>query len=72
MPQSNRGRARKPGATRSKKAGRPPQEVPQSSQVRRRRKSASAAYRTGTTIYQSPDVPHVPPGVTRPITRKPK
>jgi hypothetical protein len=71
MPQSKRKRSGKPAA-RSKKAGRPPREVPQSPQARRRQKSASAAYGKGTTLYQGADVPHVLPGVSRPITRKPK
>jgi hypothetical protein len=72
MPQSKRNRASKPTAARSKKAGRPPRQAAQSPQARRRQKSASAAYGKGTTLYQGPDLPHVPPGVSRPLTRKPK
>lgn len=72
MKKSKRTRARKPAAPRSKKAGRPPREPALSSQARRRKKSATAAYGTGTTLYQSQDVPHVLPGATRPLTRKPK
>ena len=72
MAKSKRKGAGKPTAARSKKAGRPPREPALSSQARRRQKSATTAYRTGTTIYQSADVPHVLPGTTRPITRKPK
>lgn len=71
MPQSKRKSARKSPA-RSRKAGRPPQEVPQSPQARRRQKSATVAYGRGTTLYQGADIPHVLPGVSRPITRKPK
>jgi hypothetical protein len=51
-----------PKPSRSKKAGRPPEKRAIAPHVRRRQKSASAAYRTGTTMYQSPDVPHVLPG----------
>jgi hypothetical protein len=72
MPKSKRSRARKPAAPRSKKAGRPPKELPQSAQARRRRKSARSAYGTGTTLYQSNEVRHVLPGVSRPLTRKAK
>lgn len=64
-------RAPKPAA-RSKKAGRPPQKSAQSPQARRRQKSASAAYSKGTTLFQGADMPQVLPGVSRPITRKPK
>ena len=51
MAKSKRKGAGKPMAARSKKAGRPPREPALSSQARRRQKSATTAYRTGTTIY---------------------
>ncbi|HSE93629.1 MAG TPA: hypothetical protein VLF19_10010 [Methylomirabilota bacterium] len=38
---------------RSAKAGRPPREVPASSQVRRRRKTATAAVRKDSMVQQT-------------------
>ena len=38
---------------RSPKAGRPPREVPASPQVRRRRKTATAAVRKGSMLTQT-------------------
>jgi nicotinate phosphoribosyltransferase len=56
--------------SRSRKAGRPPVEVVSSPQVRRRRKTARPALRTGTTILQAGRVPRVALAGKRPKTKK--
>lgn len=42
---------------RSKKAGQPPRELPAISRVRRRQKTATAAVRKDTTVFQSSQDP---------------
>jgi len=49
----------KPRAKRSPKAGKPPQEVAASSQVRRRQKTATAAFKKDTMLSQAAEGPRV-------------
>ncbi len=59
-----------PGPARSRKAGRPPQEIASSPQVRRRRKTAIAAVRKDTMLSQAAEGPRVLWGVTKPNVKK--
>ena len=59
-----------PQPGRSPKAGRPPQEVAASPQVRRRRKTAIAAVKKDTMLSQAADGPRVLWGVTKPKVKK--
>jgi hypothetical protein len=71
MAKAKRNRVRKPiESPRSRKAGRPvePQAVPP--RVRRRRTSATAAFRKDTTIHQAARGPRVVWGVTKPKVKK--
>jgi hypothetical protein len=55
---------------RSPKAGRPPASKVTPPRVRRRQKSARAAFRKDTTIHQAAEGPRVAWGVTRPKVKK--
>jgi hypothetical protein len=55
---------------RSRKAGRPPEEIPLPPRVRRRQKTAHAAFRKDTTIHQAAAGPRVMWGVTKPKVKK--
>jgi hypothetical protein len=57
-------------AARSRKAGRPPRPSAVPARVRRRRKSARAAFRKDTTIHQAAVGPRVVWGVTQPKIKK--
>jgi hypothetical protein len=57
-------------APRSPKAGRPPEDTVLPARVRRRRKTAHAAVRKDTTLYEAPAGPRVLRG--RRTTRIPK
>lgn len=73
MAKAKRSRTSKPpAASRSRKAGRPPESPAVAPRVRRRQKSATAAYRKDTTIHQAAAPPRILFAATRPITRKPK
>ncbi len=54
---------------RSAKAGRPPREVPTSSRIKRRRKTATAAVRKDTMLQQTPEA-RVWWGVGKPKEKK--
>lgn len=56
--------------TRSRKAGRPPEVGAVPPRVRRRQKTARAAFRKDTTIHQSAEGPRVVWGVTKPKVKK--
>ena len=60
----------KTGASRSKKAGRPPETRALAPRVARRMKSARAAFRKDTTIHQAAQGPRVLWGVTKPKVKK--
>lgn len=60
----------KGGASRSKKAGRPPEVRVVAPRVARRMKSARAAFRKDTTIHQAAQGPRVVWGVTKPKVKK--
>jgi hypothetical protein len=55
---------------RSKKAGRPPQEIPGIPRVRRRQKTATAAVRKDTTVFQSAQDPRARWPASKPKFRK--
>jgi len=55
---------------RSAKAGRPPSSQVMAPRVRRRQKSARAAFRKDTTIHQAAEGPRVIWGVTKPKVKK--
>jgi len=55
---------------RSSKAGRPPETRAVPARVRRRQKSAHAAFRKDTTIHQAAEGPRVVWGVTKPRIKK--
>jgi hypothetical protein len=55
---------------RSTKAGRPPSSPVMAPRVRRRQKSARAAFRKDTTIHQAAEGPRVIWGVTKPKVKK--
>jgi nicotinate phosphoribosyltransferase len=55
---------------RSPKAGRPPGEVSSSPRIRRRRKTAHAALRKGTTLLQTGHGPRVVRGAKKPKVKK--
>lgn len=55
---------------RSAKAGRPPSPQAMPARVRRRQKSARAAFRKDTTIHQAAEGPRVIWGVTKPKVKK--
>ena len=55
---------------RSTKAGRPPGSPVMAPRVRRRQKSARAAFRKDTTIHQAAEGPRVIWGVTKPKVKK--
>ena len=55
---------------RSPKAGRPPASTVMPPRVRRRQKSARAAFRKDTTIHQAAEGPRVIWGVTKPKVKK--
>jgi hypothetical protein len=57
-------------ASRSRKAGRPPESRAMPARVRRRQKSAHAAFRKDTTIHQAAEGPRVVWGVTKPKIKK--
>lgn len=57
-------------ASRSKKAGRPPETRVVAPRVARRMKSARAAFRKDTTIHQAAQGPRVLWGVTKPKVKK--
>ena len=56
--------------SRSRKAGRPPEEFPAPPRVRRRQRAAHAAFRKDTTIHQAAAGPRVLWGVTKPKVKK--
>lgn len=58
------------GASRSPKAGRPPETRAMPPRVRRRQKSAHAAFRKDTTIHQAAEGPRVVWAVTKPKIKK--
>ncbi|HET8533705.1 MAG TPA: hypothetical protein VFO08_21315 [Methylomirabilota bacterium] len=60
----------KGGASRSSKAGRPPETRAVAPRVARRMNSARAAFRNDTTIHQAPHGPPVLWGVTKPKVKK--
>ena len=60
----------KGGASRSRKAGRPPETRVVAPRVARRMKSARAAVRKDTTIHQAAQGPRVLWGVTKPKVKK--
>jgi hypothetical protein len=55
---------------RSAKAGRPPEERKLSSQVKRRQKSATAAFSKGTTLHQAPGGSRAAWPASRPMFKK--
>jgi hypothetical protein len=55
---------------RSPKAGKPPEELTVPRRVRRRQKTAHAAFRKGTTLVEAADGPRVTLAVKRPKTKK--
>ena len=57
-------------ASRSSKAGRPPETRAVAPRVARRMKSARAAFRKDTTIHQAAEGPRVLWGVTKPKVKK--
>lgn len=57
-------------ASRSRKAGRPPEPQAMPARVRRRRSTAHAAFRKDTTIHQAAEGPRVLWGVTKPKVKK--
>jgi len=57
-------------ASRSSKAGRPPESRAMPARVRRRQKSARAAFRKDTTIHQAAEGPRVVWAVTKPKIKK--
>jgi hypothetical protein len=57
-------------ASRSRKAGRPPETRAVPARVRRRQKSAHAAFRKDTTIHQAAEGPRVVWAVTKPKIKK--
>jgi len=57
-------------ASRSSKAGRPPESRAVPARVRRRQKSARAAFRKDTTIHQAAEGPRVVWAVTKPKIKK--
>lgn len=57
-------------ASRSRKAGRPPESRAVPARVRRRQKSARAAFRKDTTIHQAAEGPRVVWAVTKPKIKK--
>jgi hypothetical protein len=56
--------------SRSRKAGRPPEEAVSSPRVRRRKKTAHAAVRKDTMLLQAGEGPRVLWGVTKPKVKK--
>jgi hypothetical protein len=56
--------------TRSKKAGRPPEQRPVTPRVRRRQKTATAAVRKDTTVFQSSQDPRARWPASKPKFRK--
>lgn len=63
-------RVRRAKGRRSAKAGRPPVSEVMPARVRRRQKSARAAFRKDTTIHQAAEGPRVTWGVTKPKVKK--
>lgn len=57
-------------ATRSPKAGRPPEELVTSARVRRRTKTAHVSFRKGGTLSQAAEGPRVIWGVQKPKVKK--
>ena len=57
-------------APRSRKAGRPPESRAVPARVRRRQKTARAAFRKDTTIHQAAEGPRVVWAVTKPRIKK--
>jgi hypothetical protein len=55
---------------RSPKAGRPPEDTVVPGQVQRRRKTARAAFRKDTTVFQAAEGPRVLWGRTKPKIKK--
>ncbi len=55
---------------RSAKAGRPPEERAVAPRVRRRQKSARAAFSKGTTLHQAPEGSRVTWPASRPMFKK--
>jgi hypothetical protein len=55
---------------RSAKAGRPPEERALAPRVRRRQKSAQAAFSKGTTLYQAPEGSRATWPASRPMFKK--
>jgi hypothetical protein len=64
------GTRRMPSPPRSPKAGRPPVEDVAPPRVRRRRKTARAAFKKDTTLHQAAEGPRVVWGVTKPKVKK--
>lgn len=62
--------ARDVRARRSPKAGRPPETLVSPPRVRRRRRTAHAAFRKDTTLHQAAEGPRVVWGVTKPKVKK--
>ena len=56
--------------TRSAKAGRPPEQRPLAPRVKRRQKSASAAFSKGTTLYQAAEGPRAAWPASKPTFKK--
>jgi hypothetical protein len=63
-------RERPDTGTRSKKAARPPEPTAAPARVRRRRKTATAAVRKDTTLFQSAQDPRARWPAARPKYRK--
>lgn len=57
-------------APRSAKAGKPPAEAVASARVRRRQKTARAAFAKDTTLHQAAEGPRVILGMSRPKVKK--
>jgi hypothetical protein len=57
-------------APRSKKAGQPAREVPAAPRVRRRQKTATAAMRKDTAVFQSSEDPRARWPASKPKYRK--
>ena len=63
-------RRKTPVPPRSAKAGRPPKEQVLAPRVRRRQKSATAAFSKGTTIHQAPGGSRAAWPASRPMFKK--
>jgi len=63
-------RSKKALPVRSAKAGRPPEETVAAPRVRRRQKSAHAAFRKDTTIHQAPEGSRAAWPASKPMFKK--